>query len=111
MSKYEDFESYKGTIKNGNEVVLENAFIVYIKDNDNFVSYFRKDNDVTKPSSWYAINTLYVDRDNLSKEEISKLEKVIKEESLPYGTNLEGYYIDEESIVIDSPSNKKGRRK
>jgi len=109
MSKYESFESYNGTIKKGNKIVKENVFIVYDDIHDRFLSHFRKDNDVTKLSSLGSNFDLVWDREVLSPEEISKREKIIEEESLPYGTNLEGYYVDEDSIVLVS-SNKKGRR-
>ena len=110
MSKYEGFESYKGTIKKDNEIIEKNAFIVYDDIHDRFLSYFRKDRDITKLSSLGANFGLAMDSEILSSESIKDLEKIIKEESLPYGTNMEGYYIDEDSIVMESPSIKKGRR-
>ena len=109
MGKFEGFESYKGTIKKGNEVIVENAFIVYDNRIDRFLSHFKKDNDVTKISSLGANFDLAFDRKILPPEEIFKREKIILEDSLPYGTDLEGYYVDEDSIVL-ATSNKRGRR-
>ena len=111
MSKYEGIESYKGTLKKDGEIVKENYFIVYDDERDRFLSYFRKDGDVTKLNSLGATFSLAMDFNILSPEEIKELEKVIDEESLPYGTDMEGYYIDESTIVLDSPLNKKGRSK
>ncbi len=111
MSKFEGFESYKGTIKKDDQIIEENAYLIYDDERDRFLSYFRKDGDVTRLNSLGATFSLAMDFNVLSLEEIKELEKVIDEESLPYGTDMEGYYIDESTIVLDSPLNKKGRSK
>ena len=114
MNKYEDMASYKGTIKKKENgiisVVKENYPLIYDEDIDRFLSYFSKDNDMKKFTSLGATIAIAMDIDRLSEEEIKELEKTVYEESLPYGTDMDGYYVDEDSIVMESPSIKKGRR-
>ena len=114
MNKYEDMASYKGTIKkkeNGIISIVKKDYpLIYDEDIDRFLSYFSKDNDMKKFTSLGATIAIAMDIDRLSEEEIKELEKTVYEESLPSGTDMDGYYVDEDSIVMESPSIKKGRR-
>ena len=110
MNKYIPWERYKGVIKKDNEIVEEDFFLTYDDEHDKFLSHFRRDG---KPlvSSFGASLSLSMNRDVLPKEEIDRLEKIIEEEALPYGTNLEGYYVDEDTIELYTNDIKKGRRR
>ena len=115
MNKYEDMASYKGTIKKKENgiisVVKEDYPLIYDEDIDRFLSYFSKDNNLNKLTSLGASIAIAMDIDRLSKEEIKELEKIVYEESLPYGTDMDGYYVDEESIVrMELSTKKKGIR-